>query len=631
MLDLGHTEDAGTKIEFSLSLVSELADPQRGRGDVRTSFSKDLNGDILLNVLSVDNTLHLFSIDAEASSIVRTNCIQDVTSYTHCTVQLSDTEPFDKIHLPLTLIRHSSGSMQALIGAISVPYKAKLQSEEDFVEIQFHCDEIPIQDSFPHRLLLTSGEKISDLVFAEISGRIRSLKALPLFLHGKPPVTFIAASVDNLPSETTAVILASFKVLELVGRSAASLLELLLSAFRVDKSFRRLCYETIGDCSVEGRTAAPLDMYFECTFLCDENAAVTIFDLVHLLLCDFILRDSTMVLPTAFALGLVSAWMYVAWDRAEKTVILDNFDYYNRISGLSLGHISNYTSVALGTSAVVRDSTMVRPAPCVVEWIERNISNMHNKQYRYPLPLTSLKISKLKSIYCVSEFFRVLRNRLSIRIIDERDAASIALAVSNAFNDFLVEYAERENIAKQSIDLALNIKWFPVSLRHLVEASLSLASISFDRDWISSLALMMGREDIIENASLDEDPGVFSPSIGGIGDTDHDDIDGFGEVERISGHRFPHDRRITEICRMLRSSRSLYLKTGGVGDADVHPATIKHRQQVKLLSLCRRSLAVVNGRGALTLGTLAPVVTEILPVPPLVLKGRCPPNYSEVD
>ena len=631
MLDLGHTEDAGIKIEFSLSLVSELADPQRGRGDVRTSFSKDMYGNILLNVLSVDNTLQIFSIDADASSIVRTNCIQDVTSYTHCTVQLSDTEPFDKIHFPLTLIRHSNGSMQAQIGAISVPYKAKLQCEEGFVEIQFNCDEIPIHDSFPHRLLLTSGEKISDLLFVEIGGRIRSVKVLPLFLHGKSPVEFIAASVDNLPSETTALILASFKVLELVGRSPASLLELLLSAFRVDKSFRRLCYETIGDCSVEGRTTVPLDEYFECTFLGDENVALTIFDLVHLVLCDFILRDSTVVLPTTTALGLVSAWMFVAWDRAEEAVILDNFDYYNRISGFSLGHISKYTSVAMGTPVVVCNWTKVKPAPCVIEWIERNISNMHNKQSTYPLPLTSLKISKLKSIYCVSEFFQVLRNRFANSIINERDAASIALEISNAFNDFLIEYAERENISKQSIDLALNIKWFPVSLRHLVEASLSLASTSFYEDWIQSLALMMGREDIIENALLDEDLGVFSPSIGGSGDTDHDDIDGFGEVERISGHRFPHDRRITEVCRMLRSSKSLYLKTGGVGDTDVDPATIKHRQQVKLLSLCRRSLAVVNGRGALTLGTLAPVVAEILPVPPLVLKGRCPPNYSEVD
>jgi hypothetical protein len=50
--------------------------------------------------------------------------------------------------------------------------------------------------------------------------------------------------------------------------------------------------------------------------------------------------------------------------------------------------------------------------------------------------------------------------------------------------------------------------------------------------------------------------------------------------------------------------------------------------QMRLLVLCRRSLAYSVGRGALTLGSLTPLMAEALPCPPLSLSGRIPPNNS---
>ena len=622
------------KVEFSMSLVSELADTQRWRGDVRVSFSKDLNGNILLHVLSIDNTLQIFRADLDASSFVRTNCIEGVVSYTHSLVQLSDTEPFNKIYFPLSLIRYSNDSLLALIGSISLPYHVELRMKHDFAEIQLYSDECELTDDHPGRFLLTSDEKISDRIFVETRGHIRSVRLLPFFLHDKPLVALIAGSADNIPSDATVVILAAFKALEIAGKSEESLLELLLSAFQVEVKFREFCYDVMSSSFMQptpGRRTHYLEDYFINPMPGDENIAMTIFDLVHLVLCDFILRDPSMSLSAASALGLISAWMYIAWDAAEEAVILDNFDYYNRLSGFSLGHISNYASVATGNRMAASSSLKIKTMPCVIKWIERNISNMHSKQSRGQLALTSYNTSSLKWIECAGRFFRFLHSRFSTCGFIDQEINAIAFVVCNAFNDFLIDCAESENVAKQSIGLALKLKWFPSCLQYLIETSVSVSSTAFDESWIQSLALMMNRDDIIENASLDEESKVFTSSLEGSVDADHDDIDGFHEVDRISSHRFPHDRRIAEVCRMLRSSKSLYLKTSSVGDTDIDPATIKHRQQVKLLSLCRRSLAVVNGRGALTLGTLAPVVAEILPVPPLILKGRCPPNNSEVN
>lgn len=64
------------------------------------------------------------------------------------------------------------------------------------------------------------------------------------------------------------------------------------------------------------------------------------------------------------------------------------------------------------------------------------------------------------------------------------------------------------------------------------------------------------------------------------------------------------------------------LRTGKAAEAD--PDTAQQQQQLKLWVLCRRTLALGVGRGAFTLGTLAPLLTEPLPVPKISLAGRLP-------
>jgi hypothetical protein len=97
-------------------------------------------------------------------------------------------------------------------------------------------------------------------------------------------------------------------------------------------------------------------------------------------------------------------------------------------------------------------------------------------------------------------------------------------------------------------------------------------------------------------------------------------------VELESVLRFPEDERVHEVCRMLRSSVPCYLKLERA--PELTEIEFRQKQQLRLLTICRRSLACPVGRGMLTIGTMEPLMAEALPIPPLVLAGRAPPNNS---
>ena len=114
------------------------------------------------------------------------------------------------------------------------------------------------------------------------------------------------------------------------------------------------------------------------------------------------------------------------------------------------------------------------------------------------------------------------------------------------------------------------------------------------------------------------------------------DVDGLHYVEQSSYEwRFTEDDRMHEVCRLIRSSRPQYLRLDKTPESNTATAAndiaaFRSRQQDRLLALCRRSLALPIGRGMVTLGTLTPMLAESIPIPPLPLIGRVPPNDSLV-
>lgn len=109
-------------------------------------------------------------------------------------------------------------------------------------------------------------------------------------------------------------------------------------------------------------------------------------------------------------------------------------------------------------------------------------------------------------------------------------------------------------------------------------------------------------------------------AVGGGGGAEAADLDGLTWVDELSSLRFGRDRRVREACRLLRGSRPVRFHVERSPESNDHDH--QQRQQARLLQLAMRTLAGPTGRGMLTLGTLAPLLAEPLPIPPLCLAGR---------
>ena len=106
--------------------------------------------------------------------------------------------------------------------------------------------------------------------------------------------------------------------------------------------------------------------------------------------------------------------------------------------------------------------------------------------------------------------------------------------------------------------------------------------------------------------------------------------DGLESVESdITLLRWPKDRRLADVRRMLQSARPVII------DVEQRPEMSDHDflevQERALQSLCVRTMALSIGRGALGFRTTDPLPTETLPVPKLCLSGRAPPRGATVE
>ncbi|CAN0243081.1 unnamed protein product, partial [Discosporangium mesarthrocarpum] len=114
--------------------------------------------------------------------------------------------------------------------------------------------------------------------------------------------------------------------------------------------------------------------------------------------------------------------------------------------------------------------------------------------------------------------------------------------------------------------------------------------------------------------------GAGEGGAGGVGL----DPDGLAWVDEVSSLRFGSDRRVREVCRLLRGSRPVRFHVERLPEVTDHEH--QQRQQGRLLQLATRTLATPVGRGMLTLGTTEPLLAESLPIPPLCLAGRVRPT-----
>jgi hypothetical protein len=267
-------------------------------------------------------------------------------------------------------------------------------------------------------------------------------------------------------------------------------------------------------------------------------------------------------------------------------------------------------------------------------------------------------LSTLRLLYALfHNFERIVRRRAESEkgIFQSTDLAEAFIA--SVGNWHLPAY--RNGGASRASDRGLSLvedalSLLPETLRLSIQLSLKLCRMHPPAGWPQAILMYIGREDLVANSALLEGPTQGKLSDGRIGDREQEahgsrndgdleregaggegasvESDGLCEVIRTSRLRFADDDRIDEACRLLRSSRSLYLRVEKAPDA----TDLDHRekQQLRLLTLCRRSLACSVGRGLLTMDSLVPRLSESgtspVPVPPLSLVGRVPPTNSVI-
>ncbi|XP_014469767.1 PREDICTED: anaphase-promoting complex subunit 1-like [Dinoponera quadriceps] len=110
---------------------------------------------------------------------------------------------------------------------------------------------------------------------------------------------------------------------------------------------------------------------------------------------------------------------------------------------------------------------------------------------------------------------------------------------------------------------------------------------------------------------------------------DPEQDDGMGFDDTILKLRFSKDHRVTEVRRLLNSSKPVRIAI--VQRSNVSDHEFIEEQERHLHTLCTRTMALPVARGMFTLRTSTPMITEQLPIPRLCLTGKAPPRGTTVE
>ena len=137
-------------------------------------------------------------------------------------------------------------------------------------------------------------------------------------------------------------------------------------------------------------------------------------------------------------------------------------------------------------------------------------------------------------------------------------------------------------------------------------------------------------EDDYHNVKTAHEEGSSTTSSTTVNIKSIEDEDGMETLDMaMLGLRWPEDQRVSEVRKMLQSSKPAIInipQKAGVSDHE-----FLEEQERHLYAMCIRTMALPMGRGMFTLCTHSPIITEALPIPTLNLKGRAPSRGTTID
>ncbi len=365
----------------------------------------------------------------------------------------------------------------------------------------------------------------------------------------------------------------------------------------------------------------------------DNNIAAIIFDVLHSCWEDLMLRSSRVSAMVHLGTVLHNFLSDTFNGRSTEFTVIAA-DYCNHYSRT----LTRYTPYQCLTNyqccGVFKPFTCGSAVPDVTTWLCLAISALHNNNLApvFPFPSIIQSISYSRSYQSIRFCYNLIQECLT----EMRKSNHFKHAINFAFT-LANSYVRHSGGDISALEL------LPIELKYVVEMALfQCKPMSGDQNmdvnihgnndnighWPDNMLTYIGRPDLCRN--------TFSKSriTNNIVDNKKQSVqlpaatgqsDGLADVESAAQQlRFGEDDRVHEVCRMLRSSKHIYLRV----ERTPENSDLEHRSklQMRLLTLCRRTFAACVGRGMLTMGSLEPLMAESLPIPTLMLAGRVPPQ-----
>lgn len=150
-----------------------------------------------------------------------------------------------------------------------------------------------------------------------------------------------------------------------------------------------------------------------------------------------------------------------------------------------------------------------------------------------------------------------------------------------------------------------------------------------EKSWPEWLLHWVGREDLIHSkCQVNHSPNLKGSFSSADVDRCANDKDGLAAVEKSNHWRFPEDERLLEVSRILRASVPYYLRVEKAPEST--DSSHIQKQQMKLLTLCRRALSSAVGRGMFTIDSYKYSFQpgDRIPISYTCLSGRVPKGLT---
>jgi anaphase-promoting complex subunit 1 len=356
------------------------------------------------------------------------------------------------------------------------------------------------------------------------------------------------------------------------------------------------------------------------------------FDMLHSCWEDLVLRSSRVSAMTHLGTVLRSFLTDTFCSgSAELSAIAT--EYCNHYSRTLSQHTPYNPLTNYQCCGVWKPFTCCSIVPDATSWLCSAISALHNSNVAPAFPFPNI----VQSI-CYTKSYQSLRFCYNImqECVNE-------MRRSNHFNHPVnFAFTLANSYVHHSHGDILALELLPIELKYVVEMALFQCktmngnqnvsvNIHGKADnighWPDNILAYIGRPDLCRNTSnklrVNSNVGEKKQSAQPV--TAVVQSDGLADVESAAHQlRFGEDDRVHEVCRMLRSSKHIYLRV----ERTPENSDLEHRSklQMRLLTLCRRTFAACVGRGMLTMGSLEPLMAESLPIPTLMLAGRVPPQ-----